>query len=68
MSVNGEVYDVGTVVYDNNNSPTAILGIVLGIFAALVVGAALSLAGMCYFRRKNIGEKHSAISWHMLLF
>lgn len=55
MFVNGEEYDVGTVVYYNNN--TVIVGIVLGIIAALVVGAGLALLVMIHIRKKKRGEK-----------
>ncbi|KAM6927968.1 macrophage-stimulating protein receptor-like [Xenentodon cancila] len=60
--VNGDVYDVGTVVYGNDNNPTAILGIVLGIIAALVVGAGLALAVMIYLRKKKRANIESRLS------
>ncbi|XP_019957234.2 macrophage-stimulating protein receptor-like isoform X1 [Paralichthys olivaceus] len=49
--VNGEAYNVGTVVYDDNN--TVIAGIVLGIIAALVVGAGLALIVMIHMKKKK---------------
>lgn len=57
MSVNGEVYDVGTVVNDESNYTTVIVGIALGIIAALVAGAGLALIVMIHLRKKKRGEK-----------
>lgn len=57
MSVSQEVYDVGTVVNDESNNTTVIVGIVLGIIAALVVGAGLALIVMIHLRKKKRGEK-----------
>lgn len=57
MFVNGEVYNVGTVVNDETNNTTTIVGIILGIVAALVVGASLALAVMVYLRKKKTGEE-----------
>lgn len=57
MYVNGEVYDVGTVANDDSNNNKVIAGIVLGIIAALVVGAGLALIVMIHLRRKKRGEK-----------
>ena len=55
--MNGEVTEVGKVVnYDTNNA-TMILGIVLGIIAALVLGAGLALLVMIHLRKKKRGEK-----------
>lgn len=56
--MNGEEFDVGTVVYYDNK--TAIAGIVLGIIAALVLGATLALVVMIHLRKKKRGEKNSA--------
>ncbi|XP_041836217.1 macrophage-stimulating protein receptor-like [Melanotaenia boesemani] len=53
VSVNGEVYDVGTVVVDNSNNSSVIAGIVLGVIAALVVGAGLALIVMIHLRKKK---------------
>lgn len=55
--MNGEVYNVGTVVNDETNNTTTIVGIILGIVAALVVGASLALAVMVYLRKKKTGEE-----------
>lgn len=55
--MNGEVYNVGTVVNDETNNTTTIVGIILGILAALVVGASLALAVMVYLRKKKTGEE-----------
>lgn len=55
--MNGEVYDVGTVVNDESNYTTMIAGIVLGIIAALVAGAGLALIVMIHLRKKKRGEK-----------
>lgn len=57
MFVNGEVYNVGTVVNDETNNTTTIVGIILGIVAALVLGATLALAVMVYLRKKKTGEE-----------
>ena len=57
MYVNGEVTDVGTVVNDDGNFTTVIVGIALGIIAALVAGAGLALIVMIHLRRKKRGEK-----------
>ncbi|XP_044072501.1 macrophage-stimulating protein receptor-like [Siniperca chuatsi] len=51
--VNGEVHDVGTVVSDVDNNNTVIVGIVLGIIAALVVGAGLALIVMIHLKKKK---------------
>lgn len=53
--MNGEEYDVGTVVPNKYNHATVIAGIVLGIIAALVVGAGLALIVMRHLRQKKIG-------------
>ena len=60
--MNGEVYDVGTVVFANNNNFTVIAGIIMGIIAALVVGAGLALVVMIHLRKKKRGEKDYLIS------
>uniref|UniRef100_A0A3Q1JWZ8 receptor protein-tyrosine kinase n=1 Tax=Anabas testudineus TaxID=64144 RepID=A0A3Q1JWZ8_ANATE len=52
VSVNKRVYNVGRVVY-NNNHHTVIVGIVLGIIAALVVGAGLALLAMMNIKKKK---------------
>uniref|UniRef100_A0A667WYS1 receptor protein-tyrosine kinase n=1 Tax=Myripristis murdjan TaxID=586833 RepID=A0A667WYS1_9TELE len=53
VSVNGDVYDVGTVFIVDKNQDTVIAGIVLGIIAALVLGAALALAVMTHLRKQK---------------
>ncbi|XP_034440841.1 macrophage-stimulating protein receptor-like isoform X1 [Hippoglossus hippoglossus] len=58
--VNGEAYDVGTVVYDDNN--TVIAGIVLGIIGALVVGAGLALIGMIHVKKKKRAQIENRLS------
>lgn len=55
--MNEEVHNVGTVGYDESNYTTVIVGIVLGIIAALVAGAGLALIVMIYLRKKKTGEK-----------
>lgn len=60
--VNGEVYDVGTVVNDETNNTTTIVGIILGIVAALVLGATLALAVMVYLRKKKTEEIENRLS------
>lgn len=60
--MNHEVYDVGTVLFDDSFNKNAIAGIVLGIIAALVVGAALALIVMIHLRKKKRGENDFAIS------
>ncbi|XP_060775266.1 macrophage-stimulating protein receptor isoform X2 [Neoarius graeffei] len=61
VSVNGEVYDVGLVAYSSSNLP---VGIVLGILAALAVGAALAFAVMTHLRKRKkdlpIGTSHGS--------
>lgn len=57
MSIGGEVYDVGTVAEGDGSHTTVIAGIVLGILAALVAGAALALIVMRYLRKKKSGEE-----------
>lgn len=52
-----DVYDVGTVGTDESNNTTVIVGIVLGIVGALVVGALLALVVMFHLRKKKIGEE-----------
>lgn len=55
--MNQEVYDVGTVGNDESNYTTVIVGIVLGIIAALLAGAGLALIVMIHLRKKKRGEK-----------
>ncbi|XP_070965299.1 macrophage-stimulating protein receptor-like [Oncorhynchus clarkii lewisi] len=49
--VNGHAYEVGTVVFFSN--PVNTVGVVMGIFAALCVGAALAFISMKHVRRKK---------------
>ncbi|XP_018542200.1 macrophage-stimulating protein receptor isoform X1 [Lates calcarifer] len=58
--VNGEEFDVGTVVYYDNK--TAIAGIVLGIIAALVLGATLALVVMIHLRKKKRASIENRLS------
>ncbi|XP_035633029.1 macrophage-stimulating protein receptor-like isoform X1 [Oncorhynchus keta] len=51
VSVNGHAYEVGTVVFFSNTVNT--VGVVMGIFAALCVGAALTFIAMKHARRKK---------------
>lgn len=51
--VNGNVIDVGRVVNDDTNQATVIVGIMLGILAALVVGAGLALVVMMHLKKKK---------------
>ncbi|XP_036806635.1 macrophage-stimulating protein receptor [Oncorhynchus mykiss] len=51
VSVNGHAYEVGTVVFFSN--PVNTVGVVMGIFAALCVGAALAFIAMTHVRRKK---------------
>ncbi|XP_041813694.1 macrophage-stimulating protein receptor-like isoform X2 [Chelmon rostratus] len=60
--VNGEVYNVGTVVNDDSNNNTVIAGIVLGIIAALVVGAGLALIVMIHLRKKKRANIENRLS------
>ncbi|XP_066522693.1 macrophage-stimulating protein receptor [Hoplias malabaricus] len=50
VSVNGEIYDIGRVVHVRNHS---LVGILLGILAALAVGAAVACAVMHHLRKKK---------------
>lgn len=51
--MNGEIYEVGRVIYSSSNH---LVGIVLGILAALVVGAALAFLVMTHLRKRKKGE------------
>ncbi|TSM36139.1 Macrophage-stimulating protein receptor [Bagarius yarrelli] len=64
VSVNGETYDVGRVAYSRSNLP---VGIVLGIFAALAVGAALAFALMTHWhKRKKAKEAELRLSMYSM--
>ncbi|XP_049431579.1 macrophage-stimulating protein receptor-like [Epinephelus fuscoguttatus] len=62
VSVNGEIYDVGRVVNDDNNNSTMIAGILLGIIAALVLGAGLALMVMIHLRKKKRANIENRLS------
>lgn len=55
--MNREVHHVGTVAFDDSSNKSVIAGIVLGIIAALVLGAALALIVMNHLRKKRRGER-----------
>ena len=57
MCVNGNVTDIGKVVYMDNNSRTIIAFIVVGILGAVVLGAALALFAMTRLRKTKQGEE-----------
>ncbi|XP_071374032.1 macrophage-stimulating protein receptor [Centroberyx affinis] len=62
VSVNGDVYDVGKVVFVENNNDTVIAGIVLGIIAALALGAALASIVLTHLRKKKKAKVESRLS------
>ncbi|XP_029286992.1 macrophage-stimulating protein receptor-like isoform X2 [Cottoperca gobio] len=62
VSVNGKVYDVGKVVNDDTNNITVIVGIVLGVLAALVVGASFALLVMIHLRKKKRANIENRLS------
>lgn len=62
VRVNGEDFDLGTVMSGNDNSNTVIAGIVLGIIAALVVGAGLALLVMIHLRKKKRANIETRLS------
>lgn len=53
ISINGQVHNVGTVMRVSNHY---MVGIVLGILAALVAGAVLAFVVMKHLRKKKKGE------------
>lgn len=59
ISINGQVHNVGTVVRVSNHY---MVGIVLGILAALVAGAVLAFVVMKHLRKKKKGELPSVTS------
>ncbi|XP_029007683.1 macrophage-stimulating protein receptor-like [Betta splendens] len=61
VSVNGKVYDVGTVVRSGHNN-AVLVGIVLGIVGALVLGAALALLIMKHLRKKKRANVENRLS------
>lgn len=52
ISINGQVHNVGTVVRVNNHY---MMGIALGILAALIAGAVLAFVVMKHLRKKKKG-------------
>lgn len=62
MFVNGEVYNVGTVLLDDGDNSTVIAGVVLGIIAALVIGAGLALIVMIHLRNKKRANIENRLS------
>lgn len=58
ISINGQVHNVGTVVKVSNHY---MVGIVLGILAALVAGAVLAFLVMKHLRKKKKGGLLSAV-------
>ncbi|XP_047439915.1 macrophage-stimulating protein receptor-like [Mugil cephalus] len=60
--VNGDVFNVGTVVFDDNHNMSVIAGIILGILAALVAGAGLALMVMIHLRKKKRANIENRLS------
>ncbi|XP_033821881.1 macrophage-stimulating protein receptor-like isoform X2 [Periophthalmus magnuspinnatus] len=60
--VNGDVHDVGTVLINEGNTSTVIAGVVMGIIAALVVGAGLALAVMIHLKKKKRANIENRLS------
>lgn len=58
ISINGQVHNVGTVVRVSNHY---MVGIVLGILAALVAGAVLAFLVMKHLRKKKKGGPLSSV-------
>lgn len=56
VSVNREVFHVGTVVYDEHHSSAVIAGIVLGIVAVLALAAVFALLAMFHLKKTKPGE------------
>lgn len=63
ISINGQVHNVGTVVRVSNHY---MVGIVLGILAALVAGAVLAFVVMKHLRKKKKGELRF-VTWTLAL-
>ena len=57
MCVNGNVTDIGKVVYVDNHNRIIIGSIVMGILGAVVLGAALALFAMTRLRKTKQGEE-----------
>lgn len=64
ISINGQVHNVGTVVRVSNHY---MVGIVLGILAALVAGAVLAFVVMKHLRKKKKGGLLSVV-WTLIRF
>ncbi|XP_072308567.1 macrophage-stimulating protein receptor-like isoform X2 [Eucyclogobius newberryi] len=60
--VNGEVFDVGTVLFNDGDNIIVIAGVVLGIIAASVLGAALALSVMVHLRKKKRANIENRLS------
>ncbi|XP_020789740.2 macrophage-stimulating protein receptor isoform X2 [Boleophthalmus pectinirostris] len=60
--VNGEVHNVGTVLINKRDKSTMIAGVVLGIIAALVIGAGLALAVMIHLKKKKRANIENRLS------
>lgn len=63
ISINGQIHNVGTVVRVNNHY---MVGIVLGILAALVAGAVLAFMVMKHQRKKKKGGLLSVVALQVL--
>uniref|UniRef100_A0A8C6UIT3 receptor protein-tyrosine kinase n=1 Tax=Neogobius melanostomus TaxID=47308 RepID=A0A8C6UIT3_9GOBI len=66
--VNGEAFDVGTVLISEGNNSTVIAGVVLGIVAALAMGAGLALAVMIHLRKKKRGNELNFVTISLKLY
>lgn len=64
ISINGQVHNVGTVVRVSNHY---MVGIVLGILAALVAGAVLAFVVMKHLRKKKKGGL-LYVTWTLVKF
>ncbi|XP_061779596.1 macrophage-stimulating protein receptor-like [Nerophis lumbriciformis] len=53
VSVNGDLHDVGTVLYEDVNNDLIIAGIVLGVIFASVAGAGIALIVMNHLKKKK---------------
>ncbi|CAL9704847.1 unnamed protein product [Knipowitschia caucasica] len=60
--VNGEEHNVGTVLINEGNNSTVIVGVLLGILFALVVGALFALGVMKHLRKKNRANIENRLS------
>ncbi|XP_054641533.1 macrophage-stimulating protein receptor-like isoform X2 [Dunckerocampus dactyliophorus] len=62
VSVNGDLYDVGTVLYEDDNNDSVIAAIVLGVIFASLVGAGIALIVMIHLRKKKRAIIESRLS------